>query len=75
MTTLKGYVIGTDGEPGSYTRVCGTLLCDEGAFEVESVEDFHSTCNDLRNNCEWDAEFALVEEDDDGNKAIIEWDC
>lgn len=72
-TSLKGYAIGSANEPGDYLRLNGYFLCNEGAFEVQSTEEFQATVKDLRDNCGWEGDFALVETDENGDKSIIEW--
>lgn len=74
MSKLTGYVIGDTSEPGSYTRVSGTFLQDESCFDCESEEDFHIICRTLRENCDYESNFALVEQDEYGNREIIDWD-
>lgn len=66
------YAIGDDSTPGSYTNIDGYSLCDEGSDRVSSIEAFRASAKDLRENCEWDCHFALVEETEDGEKTVVE---
>lgn len=74
MTTkqLWIYAIGDGSSPGSYTNVDGYSLCDEGSDKVSSVEEFRVSAKDLRESCGWDCQFALVEEDENGEKTVVE---
>ena len=68
---LRVHVLGDSKQPGSYTVINGNYLVNEGAFEVDSIDEFNQCCEQLQSMEGWeDCDFALV---DVTEREIIAW--